>query len=114
MVAAAIGCSAKELANIINRIGLRAGTDGLQGRSRRIDVDSVRALDIVSQLSRSGLSATAAYTIARMLERDHRAEIGGVIVLTYDRAGHIASLNQRLSDAAQKIVPRRRGRPPKK
>ena len=113
-MAAAAELTDKQLSNLLGRINLRVDQPGRQGRSRRVDVDTAQVIDLVALLSRLGVAATESLALVRRL-RDAPAselELGPGLTLRYDRDVHRGDLDTRLRDAVERVVPRRRGRPP--
>jgi len=91
---------------LLSRIGLPAGRQGL---ARRFDLERIRELDLVAALSATGMPAVRALEIARDAGPDTFTRGLG---LSYDRESHLQDLDRRLRDATERVVPRRRGRPP--
>lgn len=72
------------------------------------------AIDIVAALGRFGVAALDALQLALALQRgeQHDAVLRDWLVVRYDPAAHRADLGKRLGQAAERVVARRRGRPP--
>lgn len=86
----------------------------VQGRARRLDIESLRQVDLVIRLSRLGVPARHAVALVRELGSAATAtlEIAPFVSIEYRPAAHLADLDARLREAAERVVPRRRGRPP--
>jgi hypothetical protein len=72
----------------------------------------VSRLDIVAKLGALGVPAAEAYRLSGEITDSAGLPIGAGIELRYDREEHWRDLNSRLRDAAERVVARRRGRPP--
>lgn len=91
---------------MLSRIGLPAGR---QGEARRFDLERIRQLDLVAALTSAGIPAARALEVAERIGPDTFTTGLGLV---YDREAHLRDLDQRLREAAERVVPRRRGRPP--
>lgn len=91
---------------MLSRIGLPPGR---QGQARRFDLERIRQLDLIAALAAAGLPAARAQELVSAIGPDTFTTGLG---LTYDREAHLRDLDQRLRAAAERVVPRRRGRPP--
>jgi hypothetical protein len=74
-----------------------------------LDLELIRIVDLTAALSSSGVPARRALALARNPAADSFACGLGLV---YDRSAHLADLERRLLAAAERVVPRRRGRPP--
>ena len=113
-MAAALGITHKELRNFLQRSDLSGVGSGRQGVRQRFSVGSIRVIRLAWELYELGLSARLSATIAgRMVQSDSgSAELSGLVGVRAD-LGHLNRLvDERLAEASQTVVVRRRGRPP--
>jgi hypothetical protein len=89
---------------------------GKQGVRRRIDARALRVIDIVAALGRIGVPARDAVTIVTSIVDAASAPLvrARYLSLEYDRAAHDADLDQRLREATERVISRRRGRQPRR
>ena len=69
-------------------------------------------LDIAAMLSRFGMPAADAAAFASSLRTGPRIALGPGLEVRLSPVEHEADLGRRLREAAERVVPRRRGRPP--
>jgi len=110
ITAAAIGLTPKELANLLTRVPILAS--GTPGKRRHIGWDDLRRLDLTARLAQQGLSAAAAAQHAWDLLNGEAVALAAGLQWRFDPAAHAQDLERRLRAAAERVVPRRRGRPP--
>ena len=84
-----------------------------QGRKRRLDRALIQRLDLIAALGSRGVPGDRALEIAETLQGSIRTVITAGLVLQYDPAAHLDDLDRRLGEAAERVVTRRRGRPPR-
>lgn len=79
-----------------------------------MELEVIRRLDLICALGANGVSAPDALAMTTSLDGVPSATLAPGLAVVYDRAAHMADLNQRLRDAAESTVARRRGRPPQR
>jgi hypothetical protein len=104
----------KQLANLLSRLNLPRNDSGRQGVRRHLDIETVRAVDLVAALGRIGVPAAEALSLVGALPAHDSAELWlqDGLGIVYRPGVHRGDLAERLRDAAEVVVPRRRGRPP--
>ena len=113
-VASAIDLTSKELANLLDRTKLQPSNQGRQGRRRRLGKETVARLDLVVQLGHVGVPAALAARVAGDLLAHPAGDysVSPFLTFNFKRAEHAVDLDERLRAAAERVVVRRRGRPP--
>jgi hypothetical protein len=83
---------------------------------RRLDMRAVKVVDVAANLVASGVGAADAFVLAAGLvdgSTDAKA-ITSFVSLRYDRELHHADIGARLSLAAERVISKPRGRPPRR
>jgi hypothetical protein len=103
--------------NLLARFELPGVHAAGQGTSRRISNVGVYHIALISQLAAT-LSLpleTAVRIAARLLGADSDAFVAfRGLELHFDRAAFVASVDERIAEAVESVVPARRGRPVKR
>jgi hypothetical protein len=105
--------SHKTLSNLLSRSGLARFGGGRQGRSRRLDTEAVRLIDLSASLALIGVSPTEAFAMGAALLDGRRPapDLPTFLTVHYDRSAHRIDLDARLREAAERVITPRRGRP---
>jgi hypothetical protein len=99
----------------LSRIELAGSAFGRQGLRRRLGFDAIRTIDLVESLGRAGVAATRGLALANGMtgSPDGRIDLSDALSMAYSRPHHEADLKRRLAEAAERVTPRKRGRPPR-
>jgi hypothetical protein len=119
VAALAIDVDRKWLDNLTSQHTIPGTEHFARGVARRLSIRTLLTAAVVRDLNRDlgvPVSRGVELAIAMLGEATPRAEsrIGASIMLSVDVAGLEREIERRLLDAMETVVPRRRGRPPRK
>jgi hypothetical protein len=102
--------------NLLTRFPIPGVEHADRGTARRVSLNGVRLIALVSRLNRQlGLSVGSAVGLAqRVLASEGEVDLGPGIELRLDLRTFIADIDARVAEAAEVLVPVRRGRPPRR
>ena len=112
--AAVLGIRAKQLDNVLARIGDGAVVRGRQGLERRIPIHRLPELGLTLELvGRLGLPVRKAHRVAAAVIRGD-LEVGPILALAADLDRLRRDIDERLAMTIESLVRPRRGRPPRR
>jgi len=111
--ALALGLSAKDLDNLLSRLSVTGVVRGHQGRDRRIGGEALVRIAIARDLRTTfGCSWRRAIAAAEELQTQPDVRTaGGLVAIRLTASTFRERLQERLADASEYVIPRRRGRP---
>lgn len=113
-----LGIHKKDLDNILSRHALRGFERGIRGLSRRISMESIEQVAVAIDLARDfSIPIPAALALSDRVMRSREGVItspDGHLALHADLDRIRRELHGRLSEAIERVIPPRRGRPPRK
>lgn len=107
----------KWIDNLLSHFGVPGVESAKQGIARRLSIEAIRIVVLVRALSRdAALPVDRALTTAvALLATDaERVASGPWLAITLDRANFHRDVDRRVAEAVESVVPRRRGRPPRR
>jgi hypothetical protein len=99
---------------MLARVELGDSAPGIQGIRRRLPISAIVRLDLAVALAAIGTPSAAAVHAATVLRREGTIALRPHLTLRYDPQTHEAELADRLREAAERVITRRRGRPTKR
>lgn len=112
LAAVALDVAYRWLDGVLARHRVEGVTSEVQGIRRTVSDDALVTLAIVRDLhAQAGLPIGRAIEIAERLEPDGRLRLG-IVTVAVDRHAVARDLAPQVADAVERVVPRRRGRPP--
>jgi hypothetical protein len=113
----AADAEARWVDNLLARFAIPGIDSGGQGTSRRISSLGIYHVALVSRLVRAlGIALQPASALAARLMATPPGDavfVIGELELRFDRAAFVASVDARIADAVESVVPPKRGRPPR-
>jgi hypothetical protein len=111
--AMSLGISAKSLENLFSHLLNPTAPHGVQGRDRRIPLEVILRIAVAQDIRDTfGCSWSRALGIAERLEASGQVlSTGALLFLRADIDSYRARLRERLTEATESVLARRRGRP---
>lgn len=113
----AADAEARWVDNLLARFAIPGIDSGGQGTSRRISSVGIYHIALVARLVRAlGIALEPASALAARLMAATPGDpvfVIGELELRFDRAAFVASVDARIAEAVESVVPPKRGRPPR-
>jgi hypothetical protein len=113
----AADAEARWVDNLVSRFAIPGIDSEGQGTSRRISSLGIYHVALVSRLVRAlGIALEPASALATRLMATPAGDpilVMGELELRFDRAAFVASVDARIAEAVESVVPPKRGRPPR-
>ena len=113
----ASGADHKWVDNLLSHHAIPGVQNKKQGVARRITLDGVHHVALISRLNREmGVSVASAVSLAKRLlaSESARATVGRGLELQVDRSALEHEVDRRVHEAVEASTPPRRGRPPRR
>lgn len=117
IVGVVAGADQKWVDNVVSRFPLDGVERATHGVSRRISTAAIRQVALARQLVTTlGVPIGTAVTLANALltSRDGSVSLTDGLELRMDRDSFHEAIDQALREAVERVVPARRGRPPRR
>jgi len=113
----AAGTDAKWIDNLLSHFDVPGVGGGTQGVARRITLDGICHVALISRLNRElRMPVSAAVSLARRLlaNQSDRAIVASGLEIHLDRRALEQEIDRRVAEAVEASTPPRRGRPPRR